>query len=369
MKLGFGLMRLPIVGEEYSEIDLPRLCQMADEFIAAGGTYFDTAYVYHGGKSEVFFREAVVKRYPRESFTIADKFPVFNIKSADELEPIFAQQLERCGVEYIDYYLLHALNAERYDFCKRIGAFEWLDRLKAEGRVRHIGFSFHDSPEVLEKILSEQPQLEFVQLQINYLDWEDVGICSRECWEIAVRHNQQIVIMEPIKGGALANLPEEAQALFAGLDANASAASWAVRYAASLENVFMVLSGMSNEEQMRDNLSYMSDFVPFEEKEYAAVMQAAQIIRKSVAIGCTGCRYCVDDCPQQIAIADYFALYNRIKQYGDHSTRERYAELAETHGRASDCIGCGLCEGHCPQHLPIREWLVKVAETFEKKDD
>lgn len=367
-KLGFGLMRLPLLDEDYTHIDLDRVRKMVDTFMKAGGTYYDTAYVYHGGASEVAFRETVVKRYKRESYTITDKLPMFMIKDVAQMDSIFAEQLERCGVEYFDYYWFHALGKETYELSKKLKAFEFISRKKAQGKIRHIGFSFHDSAEVLETILTEHPEVEYVQLQINYLDWDDKSVQARECYEVAKKHGKPVIVMEPVKGGALANIPEKAGKLLSDREPELSVASWAIRFAATLENVMMVLSGMSNQEQMEDNLSYMKEFKPLSKEEMGEVFQAAQIIKETIAIPCTACKYCIDGCPKKICIPDYFALYNDLECFGKGRLprlQSEYKELSGEHGKASDCIGCGKCEQHCPQHLEIRTYLEKIAGVME----
>ena len=365
-KFGFGLMRLPVVNGNYSEVDIPKMTEMVDAFLEAGGTYFDTAYPYHGGNSEKAFQETVVKRYPRERFTITDKMPVYLIQKPDQMQGIFEEQLMRCGVEFFDYYWLHALAGTNYEKIKKVGAFDFLVKKKEEGRIRHIGFSFHDSPELLERILKDHPETEYVQLQLNYLDWDDAALRAKECYEIAARHGKPVIVMEPIKGGALANIPEKADEILKAQTPGLSTASWAIRFAATHENVMMVLSGMSNMEQVEDNLSYMKDFKPLSEAEMKALKQAADIIRSGIAIPCTACRYCISEseCPKNIAIPNYFALYNDNKNFKGMVSSIYYNNLALTHGKASECIGCGKCEKHCPQHLPIREYLKDVAEVF-----
>ena len=367
-KLGFGLMRLPLLDGNNKNIDIEKLKDMADAFIKAGGTYFDTAYPYHQGMSEVAFREAVVKRYPRSSYTVTDKLPIFAIQRAEQMQPIFDEQLERCGVDFFDYYWVHALGSESYKTAQRVKAFEFIAEKKREGKIRHIGFSFHDSPKLLEQILCDHPETEYVQLQINYLDWNDTTIRAKECYDIATRHGKPVIVMEPIKGGALANVAQGAERLFKSKEANMSVASWAVRFAASLENVMTVLSGMSNIEQMQDNISYMADFKPLDNEEQELVMTAARMIRESIAIPCTACRYCVDYCPKSIAIPEYFAVYNNLKRFGPEQrivADTYYSNLNMEHGKASDCIKCGKCEEHCPQHLPIRDYLKQVASEME----
>lgn len=367
-KLGFGLMRLPVIDGVLENVDMATVNRMVDSFITAGGTYFDTAYMYHGGKSEEVLREAVVKRYPRESFLVADKLPVFMMDENSQPLSIFEEQLERCGVDYFDYYLLHGMGSEGYETSKKINAFDFVAQKKAEGKIRRVGFSFHGSPELLDKILKEHPEFEFVQLQINYLDWDDAAIRSRECYDIAVSHGKPVIVMEPVKGGSLAEIPKAAEELLKELSPELSIASWAVRFAASLENVTTVLSGMSNMEQMQDNLSYMSSFAPLSSKENEAVMKAADIIRSTIAIACTECRYCADGCPKNIPIPDIFAIYNHLKRFGKNQQSEtvtRYKDLCRDCGKASDCIQCGKCEELCPQHLTIREHLGAVASELE----
>ncbi|MBR3811387.1 MAG: aldo/keto reductase [Agathobacter sp.] len=368
-KLAFGLMRLPQLDEnDVTSIDIQRVKGLVDMFMEQGFTYFDTATPYHGQHSEIALREAVVKRYPRESYTVADKLTIRLVDKKENMQDFFDAQLERSGLDYFDIYLLHALDMEYYEKVKKFGAFEFLAEKKAEGKIKHIAFSFHDSPEVLDLILTEHPEVEFVQLQINYLDWEDERVQSRRCYEVAVKHGKKILVMEPVKGGALAKVSPEVEKLMRSYHPDASPASWAIRFAASLENVVMVLSGMSNEEQIADNTSIMKDFQPLNKEEMDILEQAAEIIRNDIAIGCTGCAYCVEDCPKNIAIPDYFKLYNHLKQFQETSIKwdkQRYNQKTEERGKASDCIECGLCEGHCPQHLQIRALLKDVADVFE----
>jgi len=371
-KLGFGLMRMPLLDpKEQSKVDLEQVSAMADTFLDRGFTYFDTAYVYHKGESERVAREVLVKRHPRDSFTLATKMPMFNFKPEDGPEKLvtyFEEQLEKCGVEYFDYYLLHALDAESYETVQRVDAFGYVRKEKEAGRVRHIGFSFHDKAEVLDRILTDHPEVEFVQLQINYLDWEDERVQSRKCYETARRHGKQVVIMEPVKGGKLAKLPEEAAALLKSAHPDWSPASWAIRFAASLEGVLVVLSGMSNREQMEDNSTYMKDFQPLTAEEVSLLEQVAKIVSAMPAIPCTACRYCVDGCPVSIPIPEYFALYNDDQlalREGKSANKEAYQKLAANGGLASACVGCKQCEHACPQHLPVTQWLERVKRTYE----
>jgi predicted aldo/keto reductase-like oxidoreductase len=367
-KLGFGLMRLPLTNEEdQTSINQELLNQMVDYFLAQGFTYFDTAYRYHKGLSELATRKALVERHPRESYQLADKMPTFFVTKHEDYERFFNEQLEKCGVSYFDYYLLHTLGVKNYANTLEHGGFEFIDKMKKEGKIRHAGFSFHDKAEVLDRILTEHPEMEFVQLQINYIDWEHETIESRKCYELAVKHQKPIIVMEPVKGGALANVPEEAEKLFKAYHPEMSVASWAVRFAASLDHVFMVLSGMSDLEQMVDNISYMQDIVPLNEDEKAIIDQAAQIINSSIAIPCTACGYCVEGCPQKIAIPDYFALYNNVKRFRlVPAHRTYYSNFIENYGKAGDCIGCKQCEEHCPQHLKIVENLQEVSRIFDR---
>ena len=290
------------------------------------------------------------------------------LKEKEDMERIFNEQREKCGVEYFDYYLLHALDAEHYKTVKRLGCFEFAMQKKAEGKVKHVGFSFHDSADVLDEILTDHPEAEFVQLQLNYLDWEDAKVQSRKCYETAVKHGKKVVVMEPVKGGTLANLPAKAKEVLHGLHPDWSDASWAIRFVASLENVMVVLSGMSNLQQMEDNSGYMEQFEPLTEQEKKVLLgQVVDIIHEAAKIPCTACRYCVEGCPMSIAIPEYFALYNaEITEKGTPEHKEQFEALAKEHGKPGDCVACGQCEGACPQHLPAIEWLKKVAEVFEK---
>ncbi|MBO5034079.1 MAG: aldo/keto reductase, partial [Oscillospiraceae bacterium] len=312
----------------------------------------------------------VAKRYPRESYTLTDKLSLFMVEKEEDLEPFFAGQLERCGVEYFDYYWLHAMSAERTKRAEGMNAFQFVKEKKAQGKIRHIGLSFHDSAEALDKILTDHPEMEYVQLQLNYLDWEDPEVQSRKCYEVCCKHHKPVMVMEPVKGGVLASLVPEAEALLKQADPKASCASWAIRFAASLDNVCMVLSGMSTPEQMEDNLSYMEDFKPLTGEEIKLLEKVVEVIHSKATIACTACRYCVDGCPMGIAIPDYFALMNDLSKFGEtrlDRNKQRYAQLTGEGGKglASACIGCGQCEGQCPQHLPIIQYLKDVAERFE----
>lgn len=365
-KLGFGCMRLPVIDGNTEVIDDELFCKMIDCFMEQGFTYFDTAYPYHNQKSEGAIKRCLVERYEREKFYLADKMPMWSAKEYADYEKIFAEQLERCGVSHFDFYLLHALNASRYEEGIKLGAFTFIQKMKQEGKIRHIGFSFHDTADVLDKILTEHPEMEFVQLQINYYDWESENVQSRKCYETAVKHGVPIIVMEPVKGGTLASPAPEAAAILTELNQEASYASFAVRYAASLENVFMVLSGMSDFAQLADNTSYMRNFVPLNEAEQAGIAKVVEELAKLPTISCTKCRYCVDGCPQKINIPALFQAYNNVILFGDNTvSRRNYENTVKESSPASICLECGLCEEQCPQHLEIRSLLKDVTKMFE----
>ena len=359
-KLGFGFMRLPML--ENGEVDVEHTQKMVDAFMDAGFSYFDTAHPYIGGRSEKVLKICLSDRYPRESFVLTNKLSSYTFEEEEQIRPLIEEELSLCGVEYFDYLLMHAMNASYYEKYTRTHAFEIAKEMKAEGKIKHIGISFHDTPEVLEKILSERPEVEVVQIQFNYLDVENPNVQSQACYEVCRKHDRQVLIMEPVKGGALSDLPAEAAQVLDDLKGG-SHASYAIRYAASREGVLMVLSGMSTLEQVQDNISYMSDFQPLTEEEEAAVAKVRQIIMDQKTIGCTACRYCMDVCPQQIPIPEVFEIYNRKQRFLDPGWR--YKSVTKDRNKASDCVGCGACEEACPQKLEIRELLKKVAETFE----
>lgn len=372
-KLGFGLMRLPLTNpDEASSIDVEQVKDMVDAFIENGFTYFDTAWMYCGFQSECAAKEALVDRYPRDSYTLADKLHAGYIKTREDRDKIFNEQLRKTGVEYFDYYLLHDIGVDHYKIYQELDCFTWLKEKKEQGLVRHIGFSFHDSAKMLDQVLTEHPEVEFVQLQLNYLDWDSEGVQSRKCYETAVKHGKPVIVMEPVKGGTLAKVPERAERMFKEYHPDMSVPSWAIRFAASNEHVMMVLSGMSNMEQLQDNMSYMADFQPLNEEEQEIIRKAVEIINSGIEIPCTGCSYCTEGCPQNISIPKYFSLYNadlqECEEKGWKPQGEYYDRLTKTFGKASDCVECGQCESVCPQHLPVIRHLKEVAARFEKEE-
>ena len=370
-KLGFGLMRLPQNDPSNpADIDMEQLKQMVDLFLEKGFTYFDTAWMYNAFASENAVKKVLTSRHPRESFTLATKLHAGFVNSFEDRDKVFNAQLEKTGAGYFDYYLLHGIEAGMLPTYEKFDCFNWLLQKKSEGLVKHAGFSFHDQPELLEKILTDHPEMEFVQLQINYLDWESEWIRSHACYEVCVKHHKPVIVMEPVKGGTLAKVPAEAEALFKAKEPELSAASWAIRFAASLPNVMLVLSGMSALAQMEDNLSYMTDFRPLDEDEKELCFKSARIINSRITVPCTACHYCTEGCPMKVAIPEYFSLYNEdmredLAQKGWTVNFTNYDLLTAGHGRARDCIACGQCEEVCPQHLPIISLLKDVSAHFD----
>ena len=361
---GFGCMRFPM---KDNEVDYEETTRMIDSFMENGFNYFDTAHPYINEKSEPTLRECLVKRYPREDFVLVNKLTTYFFEKEEEIIPLFEKQLEICGVDYFDFYLLHAQDARLFAKYKKCRAYEHAFEFKKQGRVKHVGISFHDKAEVLEQILTEYPEIEVVQIQFNYLDYDDIGIESKKCYEVCVKHGKPVIVMEPVKGGNLVNIPAEAQKIFDELKGGSNA-SYAIRFAASFEQIMMVLSGMSNMEQMEDNISYMKEFKPLSEEEFEAVFKVRDMISAQGLIPCTGCKYCMDVCPQKIAIPDLFSDLN-AKTIHNYWNSDCYYEIhTQNGGKASDCVKCGKCEKICPQHLKIRELLAEVAEAFEKEE-
>jgi len=357
-KLGFGLMRLPKTDPEVPEsINIPAFTEMVDRFLERGFTYFDTAYMYHNAESERAVKTALTSRVGRERYLLATKMPTMKLETEEDMERIFNEQREKCGVEYFDYYLIHCLNTRLYEVATRLGTFDFCLQKKAEGKIRRFGFSFHDSAEVLDKILTEHPEVEFVQLQINYLDWNSPTVQSRLCYEVARKHGKDIIIMEPVKGGALANVPDRVKEILKNSGhPEQTPAQWALRFAATLPGVIMVLSGMSDMDQLSQNTLLFDSIEPLTDAEKDMLFRCADEINRSVAVSCTGCEYCTADCPKQIPIPQWFDLYNK----GGDPT-----ELAKNRTTPADCIACGKCEKQCPQKLPIRRLLVAAKEALK----
>jgi len=347
---GFGYMRLPMIGDE---VDIPQTQQMVDTFMENGFNYFDTAHGYINGKSELAIKECLSSRYPRESFVLTNKLSGNYFNKQEDIRPLFQQQLEACGVDYFDFYLMHAQSAERLQHYKQARAYETAMELKAEGKIRHLGISFHDSAAVLDEILTEYPQIEVVQIQFNYVDYDDEKVESRKCYDVCRKHGKPVIVMEPVKGGALVNLPVPAQKILDRLNGGSNA-SYAIRFAAGFEGIMMVLSGMSTLEQMQDNINFMKDFQPLSQSEMEAITKVCAIYQNQGLIPCTGCRYCTEVCPQEIAIPELFAAVNAKRQDQPFSVGDG------TH--PSSCIKCGKCEDICPQGLKIRELLIVAAE-------
>lgn len=359
---GFGCMRLPM---KEKEVDYEEFSKMIKLFLENGFTYFDTAHGYLGGKSELAIKECLTSKYPRESYLLTNKLTGNYFNSHEEIIPLFNEQLKACGVDYFDYYLMHAQNKAIFEKFKKCKAYETSIELKKQGKIKHFGISFHDKASVLEEILIQYPEIEVVQIQFNYLDYDSASVEGRKCYEIARKYNKDVLIMEPVKGGALINLPKEAQEIFDSLNGGSNA-SYAIRFAASFEGITMVLSGMSNEMQMLDNISFMKDFKPLNNVEFDAVKKVCDIFNRQNLIACTACKYCLDGCIKNIPIPDIFACLNEKKKYNDWNSNYYYNISTSNKGKASDCIQCGKCEKLCPQYLPIRKLLVEAKNEFEK---
>ena len=366
---GFGMMRLPMIGDN---VDTEQVSRMVDAFLENGFNYFDTAHGYINGKSELAIRECLSSRHDRSEFLLTNKLTEPYFHSQEEIRPFFQSQLKACGVEYFDFYLMHAQNAVNFEHFKKCRAYETAFELKKEGLIHHVGLSFHDKASVLDRILTTYPEVEIVQIQFNYVDFNDASVESRKCYEVCRKHNKPLLVMEPVKGGSLVNLPEKPAAVMDELrkstGSDYSNANYAIRFAASFEGMEMILSGMSNMEQMMDNIRAMKDFKPLSDEEMEGIKRVSDAFNAIDMIPCTGCRYCVEEnhCPMDILIPDMFACLNKKKTFNDWNQDMYYSGvLTSSNGRASDCVGCGMCESVCPQHLPIRELLVRVAGQFE----
>lgn len=362
--LGFGCMRLPMNGDK---IDIEQFKKMVDVFMANGFNYFDTAHIYHDGESEKAIREAVSSRYLRESFILTDKLTTNCFNKQEDIRPLFEQQLQDSGVDYFDFYLMHAQDAAIYEKFRKCNAYETALEMQKEGKFRHFGISFHDKAEVLEQILKDYPQIEAVQIQFNYLDYGDPAVDSKRVYEVCEKYGKAVIVMEPVKGGNLVNLPEKAQGILDSLNSGMSNASYAIRFAASFPNMFMVLSGMSDLAQINDNMSYMKDFKPLDEKEMQAVNDVRKAFSEINLIPCTACHYCTSGCPMNISIPELFSCYNHKVNFHDWNQDYYYAQITRDGGKPSECIECGQCEGICPQHLEIIRLLKDVSGEFEKE--
>lgn len=365
---GFGCMRLPMIKTQDGEsrVDLETFSEMVDAFIGAGFNYFDTAHGYIEGKSETAIRECLSKRYPRDAFVLANKLSGGFFNAEEDIRPLFDAQLEACGVDYFDFYLMHAQGRGNFDKFKRCRAYETAFDLKREGKIGRVGLSFHDKAEFLDEIISTYPEVEFVQIQFNYADYEDASVESRKCLEVCQKHGKPVIVMEPVKGGSLVNLPDDAKAVFDELG-GCSYAGYAIRFAASFDGIAMVLSGMGNMDMMRDNVSFMTDFKPLTDAEWKAVEQVCAIFRAQDIIPCTDCKYCMECCPMHIPIPQLFACLNGRRAFKNWNTDYYYELYTEDGPKASDCLKCGMCEKACPQHLDIRRLLDEVEREFEGK--
>ncbi len=362
---GFGMMRLPMID---GEVDIAQTKEMVDYFLDHGFNYFDTAHGYIGGRSETALKECLTSRHDRDSYILTDKLTGSYFNTQEDIRPLFQSQLDACGVDYFDFYLMHSQNGESFEKFKKCKAYETAFELKKEGKVRHVGISFHDKAFVLDRILTEYPEIEIVQIQFNYLDYDSASVESRRVYEVCEKHDKPVLVMEPVKGGSLVNLPADAQKYFDALNGGSNA-SYAIRFAAGFPNIRVVLSGMSNMDQMKDNVSFMENYVPLNEAEKEAVRNVCAVFNSKNMIPCTACRYCIEEssCPKNILIPDLFASYNSAQVKKDWNVSLYYTRAVAENGRPSDCIKCGKCERVCPQHLPIRDLLVTVAGEFEQQ--
>lgn len=354
-KLGFGCMRLPM---KDGEVDKDRFDEMVDAFIGAGFNYFDTAHGYIDGKSELAICESLTKRYDRDAYVLADKLSNWCFDKEEDIEPLFERQLERCGVQYFDYYLFHAMNHEAYEKHKRCNSFEIVKKLKEQGKIKHIAMSFHDTAEYLDYILTEQPCMEMVQLQFNYLDYDDPTVQSKACYDVAVKHGKKVIVMEPVKGGALVNLPQRAKDALTTLG-EGSEASYALKFTTSFPEIALVLSGMGDMDMMNDNINSLTNPVPYTDAELDEFAKVREIIREIKQIPCTSCNYCADVCCANVAVSKVFAIYN-LYLSAKISRSEASEQLSKYHDNISGCIKCGKCESNCPQSIKIRDWLEKI---------
>ena len=362
-KLGFGLMRLP--KDKQGQIKLDEVQRMVDSYMERGFNYFDTAYVYEG--SEEAIRQTLVEKYPRDVYTLADKLPAWKLTCQEDVERIFQESLNRTGVDYFDYYLLHSVEKSHYPTYEKYQCFDFIQEMKKQGKIKYMGFSFHDDADFLDKVLTEHPEIDFVQLQLNYLDWENGVIQSRRNYEVARKHHKPIVVMEPIKGGTLASFSDDIEKIYKDYAPQKSIASWALRYVASLDGVMTILSGMSNAQQMNDNLDTITHFEKINNEEAKLIKQVTDQVLSYPTIPCTKCRYCTPGCPMHIQIPDLFTAYNSAKMYGENRRYQTYYKDHSTgdYQPAKACIACGQCESVCPQHLEIISLLKEVSEVFD----